>query len=180
MAGCTPLTDEEIALVLASFDGPYAIRNRALFVFGIRTGIRISEILAVRVGDVEQHGKIVDSVSVEARNMKGRKKGRTVALHRDAKDAITALLGEYERKWGRRMASDMYLFKSQIGANRPLSRSHVAQILHGIYDRHGFTGKLGTHALRKCFAAKMWQRLGKDIVKVQAAMGHPIKWPVAA
>jgi site-specific recombinase XerD len=68
--------------------------------------------------------------------------------------------------------SGYYLFKSQIGVNRPLSRSHVASILHEIYDRHRFTGKLGTHALRKSFAAKMWQRLGKDIVKVQAAMGH--------
>lgn len=172
MAGCRPLTDDEVDLVLQSFEGPYAARNKALFVFGIRTGFRISEILAIRVRDVEQHSTILNSVSVEARFMKGGKRGRTIVLHPQAKEAISAYLNEYERKWGRRMEPDHYLFKSQIGVNRPLSRSHVASVLHGIYDRHKFTGKLGTHAMRKSFAQKMWIKLGKDIVKVQSAMNH--------
>lgn len=172
MAGCRPLSDEEIALVLESFTGAYAIRNKCLFVFGICSGYRISEILAVRVGDVEQHGKIVDFVTVEAKNMKGKRRGRTVALHRDAKQAIAALLDEYEAKWGRRMTPDLFLFRSQQGVNRPLSRSHVGKFLHDIYRQHHFTGKLGTHVLRKVFAQKMWRRLDKDIVKVAHAMGH--------
>ena len=172
MAGCRPLNDDEIALVVNSFEGPYAVRNKCLFLCGIRTGYRISELLAIRVRDVEQHGKILKSLSVEARNMKGGKSGRTIVLHQEAKDAIAAHLADYERKWGRRMDPDMFLFKSQIGKNRPLSRTQVAHFLHEIYDRHKMTGKLGTHSMRKSFAQKMWIFLGKDIVKVQSAMSH--------
>ena len=72
----------------------------------------------------------------------------------------------------RRLDPDTFLFKLQIGANRPLSRNHVARIFHGIYDKHQFTGKLGTHAMRKAYAQKLWVKLDKDIVKLQHAMPH--------
>ena len=67
MAGCRPLTDEEINLVRNSFTGRFAARNLAAFEFGIRTGFRISEVLSIKVSDVEQHGKVLDTVTVEAK-----------------------------------------------------------------------------------------------------------------
>lgn len=172
MAACRPLTDHEVDLVLKSFTGRFAKRNRALFLFGIRTGFRISEILSVKVSDVFQHGSIQSRVTVEAKNMKGKKSGRTVVLHQAAKDAIQEFLDEHCDKWDRYPTPESYLFKSQQGVNRPLSRSQVAHILKDIFERHQMQGKLSTHSFRKVFAQKMWKLLDKDIVKVQASLGH--------
>jgi integrase len=72
--GCRPLSDEEITQVNESFEratGKYRVRDRCLFVLGHRTGYRASELLSLTVGDVWQHGRIVDHVTVHRRHMKG-------------------------------------------------------------------------------------------------------------
>jgi integrase len=60
MKGCRPLTAEEVELVQQSFGGVYAERDQALFLLGVKSGFRISELLSLRVGDVSQHGQLVD------------------------------------------------------------------------------------------------------------------------
>jgi integrase len=79
--GCRPLTDQEIEVVGKSFSGIYAKRNKALFMRGLKTGYRITELLSLRVGDVYQHEKGIDRVTVQRRNMKGKMRSRTVILH---------------------------------------------------------------------------------------------------
>ena len=44
MKGTRPLDNTEIRLVSACFDGTYAARNRGLFMLGVSTGGRISEL----------------------------------------------------------------------------------------------------------------------------------------
>ena len=151
-------------------DGPYAVRNRALFIVGIKTGFRISELLSMRLGDVVQHGKVVERVTVSARNMKGRERSRTILVHPDAKTAITEWIADLERR--RPTTRETYLFPSQIGVNRPLSRSHVAKVLKDCFDPNGIGGKLGTHCMRKTFANRVYDLLGHDLPKTQRAMGH--------
>jgi integrase len=53
MKGCRPLSDEEVKLISQSFGGTFGKRNKALFVVGYRTGFRISELLSLRVDDVQ-------------------------------------------------------------------------------------------------------------------------------
>jgi integrase len=69
MKGCRPLTDEEVALMQRSFGGFYADRDKALFLLGVKPGFRISELLSLRVGDVTQHGRLVDRVTVPRRRV---------------------------------------------------------------------------------------------------------------
>jgi site-specific recombinase XerD len=71
MKGSRPLSDEEVRLRAKSFHGVYAARNKVMFILGVRTGFRISEILGLRVGDVYQQGKGSDRVGVSHRHMKG-------------------------------------------------------------------------------------------------------------
>ncbi|MCX6125194.1 MAG: tyrosine-type recombinase/integrase [Proteobacteria bacterium] len=172
MAGCRALSDEEVELVLKNFKGKYAKRNVAIFTAGIKSGFRISELLSIRVSDVMQHGQFKSHIVVEAKNMKGRKKSRCVVFHQAAKDAIAEYLAEYEAMWGRPMTPDMYLFRSQQGVNRRLSRSQVAKILHDVFDSQKFCGKLGTHVMRKTYAVRLYKIFGKDLVKTQRAMAH--------
>ena len=70
------------------------------------------------------------------------------------------------------MTPDMYLFRSQRGVNRKMSRSQIAKIIHDIYDSHKMTGKLGMHAWRKTYAVTLYHILGKELLKTQRAMFH--------
>ena len=55
MKGTRPLNNQEIRLVSACFDGnPFGDRNRGLFMLGVSTGGRISELLSLTIGDVYQ------------------------------------------------------------------------------------------------------------------------------
>ena len=57
MKGTRTLDNDEIRLVSACFDGnPFEARNRGLFMLGVSTGGRISELLSLMIGDVYQIG----------------------------------------------------------------------------------------------------------------------------
>ena len=55
MKGTRPLTTDEIRRVSHCFDGTFATRNRGLFMLGVSTGGRISELLSLTVGNVYQN-----------------------------------------------------------------------------------------------------------------------------
>ena len=60
MKGTRPLdNNDEIRLVSACFTGTFATRNRGLFMLGVSTGGRISELLSLMIGDVYQNGSAV-------------------------------------------------------------------------------------------------------------------------
>ena len=54
MKGTRLLDNKEIRLVSACFDGIFAARDRGLFMLGVSTSGRISELLNLRIGDVYQ------------------------------------------------------------------------------------------------------------------------------
>ena len=55
MKGTRPLDNDEIRLVSACFTGTFEARNRGLFMLGVSTGGRISELLSLTIGDVYQN-----------------------------------------------------------------------------------------------------------------------------
>ena len=64
MKGTRPLDNDEIRRVSAAFTGTFEARNLGLFMIGVSTGGRISELLGLlRVGDVFQNGKPVSAGS---------------------------------------------------------------------------------------------------------------------
>jgi len=73
MKGARHLTQEEIREVSQCFCGQYAVRNRALFLLGLNLGCRISEHLALNVGDVWQFGRPVEVLELRKAITKGRK-----------------------------------------------------------------------------------------------------------
>ena len=57
MKGTRPLDNNEIVLASACFNEASEARNRGLFLLGVSTGGRISELLSLQIGDVYQNGK---------------------------------------------------------------------------------------------------------------------------
>ena len=166
MIGSRPLTSEEVASVLKTFSGAYATRDRALFVLGLKSGCRISEMLSLKVSDVWRDGKVVEAVSVARKRMKGKVGARRVPLNLEAAKALQDwldVLGTHR--------PDAPLFESQR-KGKAIDRTQAYRILEGAYNAAGLTGKLGTHAMRKTFAHGVYEALSHDLVKTQRALGH--------
>lgn len=169
MKGMRPLTDEEISKVSANFLGAAKARDFALFTLGIKSGFRISELLSLTVKDVFQNGQIQDRIYVQRRNMKCKNEGRCVVVHPDAKNALMEWVTELFQAGA---TEATYVFKSQKGRNKPISRIQAWNILTIAYKASGLTGALGTHSLRKTFADRVYEKLGHDLLKTQRALAH--------
>jgi integrase len=181
MRGCRPLTDEDVSIISRSFGGTFAQRNKALFVVGHRTGFRISELLSLTVADVQQHGKVQDRITVQRRHMKGGKagktSGRTVALHPEARAALSVWLETLTKRLKGPLDSMTPVFCSRVrdqatGLRRHISREQAWRILKEAFTSNELQGKLGTYAMRKTFCNRMYDKLNHDLVKTQKAMGH--------
>jgi len=98
MAGRKPLLETELPLVYAAL-AEFSARDRALFILGLNTGFRISELLALNVGDVWDGERIRPQVKVTREKLKGgrgmRRKGissRTVPVNEAATQALQRYL----------------------------------------------------------------------------------------
>lgn len=149
------LTDTEIAAILAQLG---SARNRCLFILGLRTGFRISELLSLTWNDVLQYGDIKPSISVTRRNMKGKIASRSVVLHDQAKEALCRYLIDFGGEPKARLF--------------PISRIQAHRIIRAACTRAGIAGAVSTHSMRKTFGQGVYQRTGKDIVATQRALGH--------
>lgn len=170
MKGCRPLTDEETKRVAQSFKGRFEKRDRALFLLGVKSGFRISEILSLRLRDLIANDRLLDRVTVQKRYMKKKRQSRSVILNADAKAALADWIDELRAEG---VDDDgTYVFRSRNGRNRAIGRVQAYRILEVAFEANGMTGKLGTHSMRKTFANKVYQNLDGDLVKTQQALGH--------
>ena len=169
MKGARPLTDEEIHLISQSFTEKYAVRNRCLFLLGVNIGTRVSELTALRIGDVWQHGKVVSVLTLRKETVKGKRESYSVPLNSTAKAVILKLIA-WKKAKGEVILPSAYLFASQKGEGR-LSRVQVHRILKKVYQKAGLTGKVTTHSMRKTVANKVYSATG-DLLVVKEVLGH--------
>ena len=87
MKGTRPLTNEEIRKVRDAFEGTFAQRNRGLFMLGVSIGGRVSELLALTVGDVWQNDQAVTDFQFDRAIVKGGRNlaGRSLSIPMDAR-----------------------------------------------------------------------------------------------
>lgn len=153
--GCRPLTDEEVTQVYNTLP---SLKYKALFVIGLKTGFRISELLSLKLSSVMQHGVISNIITVERRNMKGKKHGRSVPMHPEVRSVL-----------------EQYIAEAKLGPQDPLfnmSRQAVDEVLKRVKSKLKLQGKVAAHSFRKTFATKVYDALGHDLVKTQKAMDH--------
>jgi integrase len=164
------MTDSEVAQMCASFAGTFALRNKALFLLGVRSGFRISELLALRVGDVYPQGQWVTHLTVPKRHMKQRMEGRRVPLHPEARAALEAWL---THRAGRQVLHpSLYLFPSRKGVNQPLRPVQAWQAPQDVFRACGLVGQLGTHCMRKTFAKRVYVTSNRNLLYTKKALGH--------
>lgn len=179
MQGTRPLDNAEIKLVSESFEGKYALRNRSLFMLGVSIGGRISELLALKVGDVYQNGKVVGDVQFSKHILKGGELSRTVPLNTDGKQAVTALVAWIDESFAvlsmaDNIADEFPLFpsrKANGGMIQSITRKAADDAISAAYKAAGLNGKLGTHSMRKSFAQRLFDQTN-DIFTVGQMLGH--------
>ena len=172
MKGTRPLDNDEIRLVSACFTGnPYEVRNRGLFMLGVSTGGRISELLSLTIGDVYQNGTAVTDLLYDKSIVKGGEVSRAVPVNTDGMRAIDKLV-EWHRNRYENTEPDRPLFPSRQKSGRvPMHRQTAHDILKTAFTGAGLNGKLATHSLRKSFAQRVYEQSG-DIFLVQELLGH--------
>ena len=171
MKGTRPLDNQEIRQVSGIFDGTFEIRNRVLFMLGVSTGGRISELLGLQIGDVYQNRAPVTDLLFDKSIVKGKEHSRAVPVNRDGRQAIDQLIA-WHRKEYRSIAKALPLFPSRNGqGNKRMSRRAAHNVLKHAFETAGLNGKLASHSLRKSFAQRLYDRTG-DIYAVQEMLGH--------
>jgi len=171
MKGTRPLDNDEIRRVSNCFDGIFEARNRGLFMIGVSTGGRISELLSLRVGDVYQNGRPVTDLLYSKSIVKGGEVSRAVPVNRDGRQAIDDLISWHIDYYGM-MEADRPLFPSRNGqGEKRMSRRTAHDVLKRAFEAAGLNGHLATHSLRKSFAQRLYDRTG-DIFAVQEMLGH--------
>ncbi|PGB24794.1 site-specific integrase [Bacillus toyonensis] len=131
-------------------------RDLLLFIFGINSALRISDVLKLKVGDVR--GK----ESISLKETKTRKSKR-FHLNDSIKKAVTDLIPT--------TADDNdWLFPSRKG-DKAITRVQAYRILNAAADRAGLNIEIGTHTLRKTFAFHAYKN-GTDLALLQTILNH--------
>ena len=171
MKGTRPLDNHEIRKVAECFDGTFKNRNRGLFMLGVSTGGRISELLSLTIGDVYQNRTAVTDLLFDRSIVKGGEVSRAVPVNRDGKQAIADLVAWHRDRYSTTHKSRP-LFPSRNGqGTQRMSRRTAHNVLKQAFEVAGLNGHLATHSLRKSFAQRLYDRTG-DIFVVQEMLGH--------
>lgn len=132
-----------------------SVRDRAIVLLMLDTGLRVSEVASIRLGDLRPDG-----------TLKVRGKGsreRMVPVGSTARAAIVRYLGQ--RGPGR---PDDALWLGRKGEISSRGLQHVVRRLKG---RVGVTGRLSPHSLRHTFA-RSYLINGGDVFSLQRILGH--------
>ncbi|HDR3890314.1 TPA: site-specific integrase [Bacillus cereus] len=129
-------------------------RNYILFVMGINTGLRISDILKLRVSDLK--GSHI--------SMREKKTGKQKRIQ------LTPSLKRELRWYIEERDDNEYLIKSREGKNKPIGRSMAYKILRSTASEFGLD-EVGTHTLRKTFGYHMYMQT-KNIALLMEIFNH--------
>ena len=171
MKGTRPLDNDEITRVSACFNGAFEARNRGLFMLGVSTGGRISELLSLRIGDVYQNGNPVTDLLFEKSIVKGKETSRAVPVNVDGRHAIDALVNWHRERYGDVDEKRPVFPSRNKNGTVALNRQTAHDMLKAAFMDAGLNGKLATHSLRKSFAQRVYEQSG-DIYLVQELLGH--------
>lgn len=129
-------------------------RDYIMFMVGINTGLRISDILKLRVKDVSS-----DYISM--REQKTGKQKRII---------ITPSLKRVLKMYIIGKDPEEFIIRSRKGENKPIGRSQAYKILNEAAKQVKLK-EIGTHTLRKTFGYHFYQQT-KDVAMLQELFNH--------
>lgn len=168
------LSHQEVEMLLHAVpsEGPAAVRDRAMLELLYAAGLRISELTALDVDDLDleprhdARGALVGGYTVRCQG-KGSKV-RVVPVGRAAVECLEAYLTQIRPQLAKRR-SEHALFLNQQG--RRLTRQGCWKLIKRYADRAGISRRVSPHTLRHSFATHLIDA-GADVRVVQELLGH--------
>lgn len=153
--------EEVSALLRVARDGPFPYRDRALIMVAYDTGLRASELVSLRVDDVD-----LVAGMVLVRKGKGGKQ-RSVPIGVKSGQSVTRYLHR-ERKPARDGVDALFLNREGL----PLTTGGITQLLERLAKAAEIPrSHVAPHALRRGFAVQLL-RGGGDVFALQQLLGH--------
>jgi len=147
------LSREEVGRLL---EAPRNVKHRALLSMTYGSGLRVSEVVRVRIRDIDR-GRMM----LRVEQGKGHKDRYTVLS--------TPALGLLEELW-RAYRPAEYFFTGQDGIH-PICDATAQSAYYAALRRSGVRRVGGIHVLRHCFATHLMED-GVDIYTIRRWMGH--------
>lgn len=157
------LTEAQVEALLAApvVDTPLGLRDRTMLEVLYACGLRVSELLGLRLLDVSLRDQVLRVVG------KGSKE-RLVPFGEIAGDWLNRYLTEARPALLKGATNDM-LFVTRLSAG--MSRMMFWKLIHAYALQAGITQKVSPHTLRHAFATHLLNH-GADLRSVQMLLGH--------
>ena len=152
-----PVRDMDLLKDISKYIKKRSDRDYIMFLIGIYSGLRISDILNLKVRDVKNKS------SISLREKKTNKQ-RLFPINPFLKKELAIYIDDYF------LDMDEYLIKRQGKKNKPISRQMAYNIMRDAATYFGLYN-IGTHTLRKTFGYHFYQQT-KDIVTLQKIFNH--------
>lgn len=123
-------------------------RDLLLFVFGINTGIRVHDLLSLKVSDIWNGTEIKEFLYLYDDK---KNEYKVHYINSQVKAALQNYLATFD------FTEEDYLFKSKKN-NLPISRQQAYRIINQAAKDVGIQGKIGMHTLRKTFGYHAYRK----------------------
>lgn len=132
-------------------------RNYLMFIIGINTGLRITQILSLKFSDlIDNENNILNKIYFN---------GIEYKINECIKNALRIYIYNSKVK-----NKDTFIFKSKKGEN-PIERTQAYRILKNACKEAGVNLNFGTHTLRKTFGYHFYKEY-KDLKYLQKLFNH--------
>lgn len=150
-----PIRDKRILEQILVYAKKESERDFIMLMLGIHTGLRISDILKLKIKDVKNKKRIY---------IHEQKTGKLKLFK------INSELGLYLNKYCKGKEPYEYIICSREGINKSITRQRAYQIIKEIGGMFGLEG-LGCHTLRKTFGYHHYLKY-KNVVMLQRIFNH--------
>ena len=173
-----PIRDNKTIKNMRAILKSQSTRNELLFILGINVGLRISDILKLKVKDLTRSNTKAPKDYVIITEIKTRKTKKFYIG-----DIVKKVIENYLKE-NNNPGFDTYIFLSKKGVNRPITRQQAYRIINnaaellGIVERNDkgnlIHGEIGTHTLRKTFGYHSFQN-GTSLELLMDLFNHSSK-----
>ena len=178
MKSVEPIRDTKTIKNMRAILKSQSIRNELLFILGINVGLRISDILKLKVKDITKLNTKAPKDYVIITEIKTRKTKKFYIG-----DIVKKVIENYMKE-NDNPGFDTYIFLSRKGINMPITRQQAYRIINnaaeslGIVERNDqgnlIHGEIGTHTLRKTFGYHSFQN-GTSLELLMDLFNHSSK-----
>ena len=151
-----PIRDKAVLFAMLDYLKAKSERDYMLFMVGINTGLRVSDILDLKVCDLKGKKDL-------ALREKKTGKAKTIPINADLFAAVKQYTKDKE--------SGAWMFPSRENASQHIKRSRAYKILRNTAEIFGISN-VGTHTMRKTFGYHFYHQNEHDVSLLMEIFNH--------